>query len=248
MEAPREEHTETIRRIRTIIRTNQLTAGERIGTERAIAQRLNVTRSTLRSALDAMERNHEIVRLIGRAGGIVVSDGKLVRNIDTIESLPDIARRQGFTLDTTVLSATLTTCGPSDARHLGLQTGDPIYRMSRLRRLDGTPLSLEQNTLPAALFPDLLSYPDFGTSLYGMLNTRYDVDVSDAEETLETFEASDEHTALLDIPTGSPVVRIRRDASDTQGRIVEHAVDLFAASRIRFTLKATGYVRLSAAG
>lgn len=93
-----------------------------------------------------------------------------------------------------------------------------------------------------------MTYPDFGISLYGTLNTRYDVDVSDAEETLETFEASDEYTALLDIPTGSPVVRIRRDASDTQGRIVEHAVDLFAASRIRFTLKATGYVRLSAAG
>ncbi len=85
MEAPREEHAETIRRIRTIIRTNQLTAGERIGTERALAQRLNVTRSTLRAALDTMERSHEIVRLIGRAGGIVVSDGKIVRNIDTIE-------------------------------------------------------------------------------------------------------------------------------------------------------------------
>lgn len=35
--------------------------------------------------------------------------------------------------------------------------------------------------------------------------------------------------------------------SDIHGRIVEHAVDLFTASQIRFTLKATRYVRLSAA-
>lgn len=247
MENPVDEHKEIIRRIRTIIRTNQLTCGEKIGTERALANRLSVTRSALRTALNQMEQNHEIARLIGRNGGIIVADGKITRNIDTIESLPDIARRQGFSLKTTVLNATLSVCGPSDARHLQLPPGSPIYRISRLRHLDGSPLSLEQSSLPTTLFPNLLTLPGFGNSLYGTLHDHYDTDVSAAEETLETIEASDEHATLLNIPTGSPIVRIRRDAFDTDGRVVEHAVDLFAASRIRFTLKAIGYVRLSAA-
>ena len=243
---PAQERTEIIRRIRTIIRTDQLISGERIGTERALAERLGVTRAALRSALDTMERNHEIVRLIGRKGGIIVSDGKLIRNIDTIESLPAIARRQGFTLDTTVLNATLTVASPVTARHLGLVEGTPVYALSRLRKLSGTPLSLEQSALPARLFPNMLTIPNFGKSLYGTLRNQFSVEVSNAEENLDILEASEEHAMLLNVPTGSPLVRIRRDAYTSDGTPVEHAVDLFVASRIRFTLKATGYVRLSA--
>lgn len=243
---PAQERAEIIRRIRTIIRTDQLISGERIGTERALAERLGVTRAALRAALDAMERNHEIVRLIGRKGGIIVSDGKLIRNIDTIESLPAIARRQGFTLDTTVLNATLTVASPVTARHLGLVEGTPVYALSRLRKLGGTPLSLEQSTLPARPLPDMLRVPDFGKSLYGTLRRHYGIEISDAEESLDVLEASEEHAMLLDVPTGAPLVRIRRDAFTANGAPIEHAVDLFVASRIRFTLKATGYVRLSA--
>ena len=47
--------------------------GERLGAERELAERLGVSRSTIRAALADLERNGVIRRLRGRAGGIFVA-------------------------------------------------------------------------------------------------------------------------------------------------------------------------------
>ena len=97
--------SELVYRIRALIRDQELQPGERLGSERALAQSLGISRSDLRMALAVLEASHEVIRKIGRAGGIVVSDGRLERNINTVESLPTIARRQGMRVSSKVLQA-----------------------------------------------------------------------------------------------------------------------------------------------
>ena len=84
--------SELVYRIRARIREQELLPGEKLGSERALAESLGVSRSDLRNALTVLESDHEIIRKIGRAGGIVISDGRLERNINTVESLPTIAK------------------------------------------------------------------------------------------------------------------------------------------------------------
>ena len=65
--------SELVYRIRALIRDRELQPGERLGSERALAQSLGISRSDLRMALAVLEASHEVIRKIGRAGGIVVS-------------------------------------------------------------------------------------------------------------------------------------------------------------------------------
>ncbi|MFT8639464.1 GntR family transcriptional regulator [Bifidobacterium sp.] len=233
-----------IRRIRTIVRQKRLLPGEKVGTERALAQSLQVNRSTLRNALSRLEETHEIVRLIGRGGGIVVSDNKLVRLIDTPDSLRDMARRQGHRIESKVLSASLSAPSEADRRHLLLPDGTSIYRISRLRDMDGSPFSLEQSIVPADLFAQLLT-KDVAPSLYSVLTRIYCVAIKTVQETFEVAEATFETANLLNQPEGTPLVRVLRSATDTHNRIVEHSVDLYVASKVRFTLHSNEFVRLS---
>lgn len=69
--------SELVYRIRARIREQELLPGEKLGSERALADSLGVSRSDLRNALTVLESDHEIIRKIGRAGGIVISDGRL---------------------------------------------------------------------------------------------------------------------------------------------------------------------------
>lgn len=238
---------EIIRRIHTLVRQMQLRSGEEIGTERALADKLGITRSALRPALSTMECNHEITRRIGRNGGIIVTDGKLIRNINTIESLPEIARRQGLLLESKVATSNMSVAGPMDIRQLQLDEDSSVIRINRLRFLDGEPFCLEQTTLPAALFPHLLMDDSYAKSLYGTFHSRYSIDVVSSDEVLEVVDADFSHASLLSQPEGAPLVKVQRIASDALGRIVEKSEDLFVASKIRFTMHSTGYVRLSAA-
>ena len=64
--------------LRTTLRDEQWSAGERLGSERQLAEQVGVTRSRLRDALDILVAEGLIRRLIGRSGGIYVFDGTYV--------------------------------------------------------------------------------------------------------------------------------------------------------------------------
>ena len=84
--------SELVYRIRARIREQELLPGEKLGSERALADSLGVSRSDLRNALTVLESDHEIIRKIGRAGGIVISDGRLERNDSTVLIADDRAK------------------------------------------------------------------------------------------------------------------------------------------------------------
>jgi GntR family transcriptional regulator len=44
----------------------------------------------LRGALEFLETSGEIRRTMGRLGGIVVNDGKIIRHLNTIQGVPDM--------------------------------------------------------------------------------------------------------------------------------------------------------------
>ncbi|RSX52810.1 GntR family transcriptional regulator [Bifidobacterium goeldii] len=233
-------------RLRVMIRERELKPGERLGAERDLAARLEVTRYDLRTALAILERSHEISRKIGRGGGIVVSDNRLERNINTLESLPVIARRQGLEITSKVIQASITPASPSDIRLLSLREPNPtVYEIVRLRYLNGTPLSIETNHLPVLLFPDLLSR-DLTTPFYGIFERFYDVHPMNVDETLESVLASPEESQLLGVTNATPLIQIQRVALDQAARPFERAIEIFLADRIRFTMHHSGYVRLSA--
>lgn len=246
----RAKRSDNIRLLRNLIQERELLPGERLGSEREIASLLGTTRADLRLALAALESTHEVIRRIGRGGGIIVSDSRLERNINTVESLPIIARRQGLVLQSEVHSAVIAPASQSDVRLLELdryvQGGmQNIYDITRVRYVDGRPLSLETSHLPSDIFPSFLT-KDLTTSFYARFASDYGIHPSVVDETLESIEASEQQARLLQVDGGTPLMRIRRIARTGDGRPFERATDVYIASRMRFTMHHSGYVRLSA--
>ncbi|MGN8245731.1 GntR family transcriptional regulator [Cellulomonas soli] len=227
-------------RLRARLRAEQLGPGERLGDERSLAEQLGVPRAQLRSALDRLEAEGLVRRTIGRGGGVRVADGRIERNLNTIEGLPDIARYQGFHVDTRVLRVELTTAGARERRLLQLPEGAAVHRLWRLRLADGRPLSLEESHLPADLFPGLATQ-DLG-SLYRTLRTVYGVEPEYSDESLELTFADHEQAAHLGVDVGSPLVHVQRTATGTGGRPIEAAHEHFVGTRMRFHLRKYGYV------
>lgn len=238
--------SELAHRIRTLIREQELQSGERLGSERALAKSLGVSRSDLRAALAVLESSHEVIRKIGRAGGTIISDGRLERNINTMESLPTIARRQGMRVSSKVLQAVIAPASPSDTRLLKLPGEHPvIYDITRLRYIEDRPLSLEKTHLPAYLFPQFLTR-DLTMPFYNMFEREYGIRPCTVDETLESVVCDEHENELLDIDPGTPLIRIHRIAYAAGGRPFERAADMYIADQMRFTMHHSGYVRLSA--
>ncbi len=230
-------------RIRAVIRETEVRPGDRIGDERSLAASLGVPRSRLRQALDRLEGDGVIRRRIGRGGGIVASDGRLERNLNTIDGLPAIARQQGVALETRVLRAEIARASGQDQRLLALGPDDHVYRLLRLRLADGVPISLESTRLPTSPFPDLLQQ-DL-SSLYALLRSRYGTSPGYSDETLELTLADAEQAQHLGVAVGTPLIHVHRVTTDSEERPIEIGREHFVGAAVRFHLRKYGYVRQS---
>jgi GntR family transcriptional regulator len=224
-------------RLRQEIAGGALAPGERLGAEREIAERLGVSRTTIRAALDDLERSGAIRRARGRAGGIFVAQRKVERDLTSLAGLPAYLRRQGFSSDARVISTVTGAADPEAAAALNLRTGDLVHEIVRVRLADSEPISLERATFPATRFPGLLDHSLSG-SLYELLETQYDLDPGEAEERIEVVAAGAPEARLLGIPRDGALVAITRTAWDAAGTAFEYSHDLFRGDRVRIVVRA----------
>lgn len=232
------------------IASGALRPGDRLGTERELAARLSVSRSTLRQALALLAQAGAIRRVPGRAGGTFVTHAKVDRDLSVIVGLPEYLRRQGFTAGTQVLSATMAGADDTVAEHLALAPGSLVLDIVRIRLADSLPISLERARLPAEIFPGLLEQP-LGGSIYELLDREYGVRPDDVVEHLEVVDATAHEASLLGVTVRTPLLAITRTSSTAGGVPFEFSQDLFRADRTRVTFRTKAeraeIVRLDAA-
>ncbi|MGB4778382.1 GntR family transcriptional regulator [Microbacterium sp.] len=219
--------------------TSDFDAGERIGSERGLAEQFGVTRSELRAALDVLESEGRIRRTIGRAGGVFSWDGKIERHLNAIEGVPDMLRQQGFRCDTEVLGAEIAVATPIECRALRLAAGAPVFRLRRRRDANSVPLSLDSMSLPLHLVPGFASV-SHDQSVYRMLAERYGIEAMSASETIDVVRATVEQATILGVAVGDPLLEIHRVTYGQDAVPFEFAHDFFRADRTRITLRKHG--------
>lgn len=225
-------------------------------TERALAERFGVSRTTVRVGLARLEADGVIRRTRGRLGGAFLThveprgrsdDADLsprgiphcvLRDLNTVKGVPQILREQGFTDGTKVISAAVETAPDTISAALRLRPGAKVVSLRRVRFADGETLSVEQVYLSG---PSCRRY--LGTrldSLYDGLRQDFGVVVSAAVELIGLGSVGRPTGALLGVPPGTPVLRLERTAYDQEQQPIEYSVDLFRADRTRLRVRSEG--------
>ncbi|GGF38794.1 GntR family transcriptional regulator [Marmoricola endophyticus] len=202
---------------------------EAIPSERTLMTTYDVSRATVRRAIDSLVADGLLQRVHGR--GTFVARPRLESRLHLASFSQDM-RRRGLT-PSTVLLGIEAERPPADAiASLGLRPGGPgslAWRLDRVRLADGQPIALETGWYPRPLLPDL-DHADLSGSLYEVFRDRYGLAIDAAEQTL-WGEAADERTAArLDAPLHTPLLVFRR-TSTSAGVPVEHVVSRYRGDR-----------------
>src|SRR5262249_11408205 len=92
---------------------------------------------------------------------------------------------------------------------LRIETEDEVWRLRGLRLLAGKPAVLETSVVPVQLAPALdLRAGQLRGPLHELLSAEYDLAEAYEEQYLEVIASTQEDPGLLELPTGSRVVRI----------------------------------------
>lgn len=235
----REATDDLVARVRELIREREARPGERIGNERELADSLNVPRTALRRALDVLEDEDAVRRVMGRTGGVFASDGKIERQINTTAGIPAMLRQQGIATHTDVVRVDLSAASPAEARALDLGSSSAVVRVVRRRSAAGAPWSLDTSVLPAALVPGIIAW-DLSGSLYELLEREYGLVAAEADETIDVVPAGTDAASRLDVAEGDPLLQVWRVARTVTGVPFEFAHDFFRADRTRVHLRRFG--------
>jgi len=203
-------------RLREAIADGTLPAGSRLENEVALAERLGVSRPTIRRAIQDLVDRGLLVRR--RGVGTQVVGTRVHRRLE-LSSLHEDLTRAGHATATKVLLHELVPASPAVAADLGIQPGIDVLHIRRLRYSDGSPLAVLDNFLPPGLSDITAEQLEHG-GLYAILRNR-GVSMRVARQTIGARGADRREAELLGLAPGDPVLTMARVVFDDSGATVE---------------------------
>jgi DNA-binding GntR family transcriptional regulator len=213
------------------IKSGTLQAGERLENEVELANRLGLSRPTVRSAFLYLANKGMVVRK--RGAGTVVAKERIDRDVE-LTSLYDDLAAAGRTPATEVIRNEVGNASDSVAQALQLADRALVIFLERIRFADGEPIALMHNFLPAALVhlnTDMLT----NHGLYELLRAS-SIRLGSATQRMSAKNASLAEARMLRETRGTALLTMERIAYDEGGRPVEFGQHVYRASRYAFTL------------
>jgi DNA-binding GntR family transcriptional regulator len=222
---------QVVQGIEAAIHSGILEPGSRLENEIDLAAQLNLSRPTMRKAMDELVRSGLLVRKRGVGTQVVSSQ---VRRPLELSSLFDDLTNNGKKPSTQVLTFSHMEADAATLATLQLPAGSKVYHFTRLRKVGGKPLALMENWVRddiASMDEAMLS----SEGLYAILR-RGGVNFRLATQRIGAMIANDYQARLLETEVSSALVTMERTATDDAGRRVETGHHVYRADSYSFEM------------
>src|SRR5436190_8027932 len=213
--------------LREAIQQRALGPDDALPAERDLAAELEVSRITIRKAIDGLVKEGLVVSRRG-SGNFVA--GRVEKNFAMLSSFSEDMRARGRTPRSTWLKRSEGTVTPEEALVLRQSPGTPVYRFHRLRFADNAPMSVEFVTIVASCLPGLDAVQD---SIYAALEQVGNRPVR-ALQRLRALLLNGEHAGLLEANEGDAGLLVERIGFLRDGLAVEFAQSYYRGDTYDF--------------
>jgi len=229
-------HTKVAEILREQILDGTLPVGSSLPSEATLCATFDASRGTIRAALATLR--HEGLIAVSRGRPPIVRDAAAGQPFETFMSFTMWANMIGRIPGQRTIEVARRGADAVTAAALGINHGDHVVDVLRLRTLDGAPALLERSSFVEPVGRMLFDFdPDSG-SIYAHL-TASGVDLHEGKHIIDAVAASGIDAALLDVDPGAPLLRERRRAVDRSGVALEYADDRYRPDRVTFTIDNT---------
>ena len=225
-------HIQVRNELRSWITSEQVRAGDRLPSEREMRAMYGVSRITLRSALDDLERSGLIYSRPGK--GWFISSLFLDQQLKHLSGFSQDIYSTGMRPSSNVLIQEAQVVTPMVANELQVPRGTRIARIRRVRTADGVPMAIEDASFPLSSCPDILDQDFAQGSIYSYLESR-GLKLTKAIQTLTCDLATADERRLLGLISGIPVMRMKRRTYLVDQRVIEYVESAYRADRYQFT-------------
>jgi len=193
--------------------------GDLLPAESELLEKYQVSRATVRQAMDILVTKGQITRERGR--GSFVNEPTIEQTLSRIISFTEDMKQRDMKPSTQVLDKGLLSAPEDVAEQLQVKVGEELAHLRRLRLADGEPMSIEDSYLIHRLCEGVLDQDYVSQPLREALSKRYGLRLVSARQSIRAVAASPEIAMLLKIEAGDPLLFIKRVSYDNDNRPVE---------------------------
>jgi GntR family transcriptional regulator len=227
-------YQQIVDQVRTLIKKNKLKAGETFCSEGEMAQALAISKMPVRQAFQKLRS--EGLLIIAKGKRPVIGSGRVPWNFQQLRGFSEEMKRRGLVPSARMLSLDIEEPELEVAQALKLTPGERIYKLKRLRFVNGEPVALVTSYLPARIFAGIDRHDLEKQSLYQVFEQVYRRKLHWAEEAIGAMNAGDEEAKILGASLGSPLLLIKETAYDDQDVAIEFSVSMLRGDRYTATV------------
>ncbi len=214
-----------------MIEVENLKENDKLPSERELCEQYDVSRSTVRQAIQELEKEGYIYREHGK--GTFVSPKKLKQDLLGFYSFTEELKKMGKKPTSKVLNFKVIECNEKVAKKMKLEIGDKVYEFTRLRLADNEPMMLETSYVPYNRFPKLTEGELQEKPMYDIFTEKYDASFTRAEEIFQSVLTRDFEAELLEYSEDFPSMMIERITYE-EDIIIEYTKGIARGDRFKY--------------
>ena len=207
--------------------------GQRLPSERDLADEFGVSRMTLRQAITLLVEEGVLTRKVG--SGTYVASTRVQEKMRGTTSFTEIIQLQGKTPSSQLLSYIKTQPNEKERQMLHLDSKENIIRMERVRFADGVPVVYEVASIPERLIQNVKKEDVTNHFFKTLTDNGYRIGKS--HQTIFARLANDKVARLLDIKKGQAILALNQVSYLEDGKPFEYVNSQYVGDRFEFYLE-----------
>ena len=207
--------------------------GQRLPSERDLADDYEVSRMTLRQAITLLVEEGILERRVG--SGTYVASHRVQEKMRGTTSFTEIVRSQGKTPSSQLISYQRKTANETEIQQLQLKATDTVVRMERVRFADNVPLVFEVASIPEKLIQSF-NQEDITEHFFQTL-TDNGYEIGKSQQTIYAKNASERVANYLKVSKNHAVLALTQVSYFTDGRPFEYVHSQYVGDRFEFYLE-----------
>lgn len=214
------------------IESGKLTHGDKLPSERELADQYGISRMTARHTLSILEREGVVERRVG--AGTFITNNKIEMDFITFNSFTKTMLGKGLTPSTQILSINKNPAKAVLASKLKILEGEELFVIKRLRLVNKMPISIEESFIPYKYCEGIESLMTEQHSLYQILEDHFGIVLVKAKEYMNVTFTDENESKLLRVRAESPCIFREAVAFDRNGKEIELSTSITRSDIIRF--------------
>ncbi|KAA3658493.1 MAG: GntR family transcriptional regulator [Chloroflexi bacterium] len=195
-------------RLRAKITSGEMNAGDQLPTEELLCRQHDVSRGTVRKAIELLQKEGFVYREQGRGTFVRITQPSTA--LLTLSNFDEEIHRQNRTPSTQLVLAECVHATPEIANRLQIPESTKVLHIARLRLANNQLVAYEERHLAHHLCPKLLDEDLENNSIHWLLVHKFQIPLVRLEHTVEIGRLSKAHAEVLQAEPNTDALFIDR--------------------------------------